>query len=156
MSAALDQQAPVAAAGHLSPIPRALWTTSAGIVLIAAAVAAGVAWTPVGEGLPDAGRIVVDGLPLLRLITLLAGGVMLGFGLSGIALDPGSSSGRLTRTGRRDLGVASAAAGLLAVSSLLLALFTLADVLGLGLPAITGPGIVSTYLWDVEGSRAQA
>lgn len=155
MSAAVDQQAPAARSRRLSPAPRWLWAGSALLALIATAIVAGILWTPVGDGLPDAGALVVDGLPVVRLVTLLSGGAMLGFGLSAIALDPGCSSRRLTRTGRRDLAVASAAAGLLAVSSLLLALLTLADVLGLGLADVATPGIISTYVWDLEGSRAQ-
>ena len=97
--------------------------------------------------------LVVDGLPVLRLVSLLAGGAMVGFGLSAVALDPGARTS-LTRSGRADLAVASVSAFVLAGASLLFAVFTLADVLGIGLADLTGPGIVSTYLWDVEVSRA--
>ena len=77
----------------------------------------------------------------------------MGFGLSAVALDPGAAS-RVTRSGRADLAVAAAAALLLAGTSLLIALFTLADVLGVGLRELRTPGLVSTYIWDVEVSRA--
>ncbi len=123
------------------------------MAVIAAAVAAGVRWEPVSDGLPDAGRLVVDGLPLLRLLSLLAGGTMVGFGLSAVALDPGARTS-LTRSGRADLAVASVSAFVMAGASALFAVFTLADVLGIGLLDLTAPGLMSTYLWDVEVSRA--
>lgn len=134
-------------------LPRALWTGAAALAALVAAVAAGVRWQPVADGLPDAGRLVVDGLPVLRLVSLLAGGAVVGFGLSAVALDPGARTD-LTRAGRADLAVASVSAFVLAVASLLFAVFTLADVLGIGLVELTAPGLLSTYLWDVEVSRA--
>jgi len=138
-------------------LPRLLWGGAALAALLAAAIVAGVRWAPVGEGLPDAGRLVVDGLPLLRLVTLLAGGAVLGFTLSAVALDPGAagpSAGVVTRSGRQDLAVAAAAAFLMSAAALLVALFTLADVLGLPLGQVVSPAIVVTYVWDVEVSRA--
>ena len=142
-----------APAGRSSFLPRALWSLAAFAALVAAAIAAGVWWQPVSDGLPDAGRLVVDGLPVLRLVSLLAGGAMVGFGISAVALDPGARTS-LTRSGRSDLAVASASAFVMAATSLMFALFTLADVLGIALSGLTSPGIVSTYLWDVEVSRA--
>ncbi len=142
-----------APAGRSAAMPRVLWSIAAFGALVAAALAAGIWWQPVSDGLPDAGRLVVDGLPVLRLVSLLAGGVMVGFGISAVALDPGAQSS-LTRSGRSDLAVASASAFVMAGASLLFALFTLADVLGIGLSGLTSPGIVSTYVWDVEVSRA--
>ncbi len=142
-----------AALGWSGRLPRVLWVVAALAALTLAAVVAGVRWEPVSDGLPDAGRVVVDGLPLLRLVSLLAGGAMVGFGLSAVALDPGARTS-LTRSGRVDLAVAAASAFLLAGASVLFAVFTLADVLGIGLADLTAPGLVATYLWDVEVSRA--
>jgi putative copper resistance protein D len=139
--------------GRLGLLPRALWSVAALVALMVAAVAAGVRWAPVSDGLPDAGRLVVDGLPVLRLLSLLAGGAMVGFGLSAVALDPEARTS-LTRSGRTDLAVATVSAFVMAGSSLLFAVFTLADVLGIGLAELTAPGLLSTYLWDVEVSRA--
>ncbi|HYN56218.1 MAG TPA: cytochrome c oxidase assembly protein [Motilibacterales bacterium] len=150
---AREREASTAPARRPSLLPRVLWAAAALVALLGAAVAAGVLWRPVGDGLPDAGRLVVDGLPVLRLVSLLAGGAMLGFGLSAVALDPGVRTS-LTRSGRGDLAVASIAAFILAGASLLFAVFTLADVLGIGLVDLTAPGLISTYLWDVEVSRA--
>ena len=154
-STATAQTSPSAAPGRerSSFGPRVLWSGAALVVLAAVAVVAGVAWRPVEDGLPDAGRLVVDGLPVLRLVSLLGGGLLVGFGLSAVAMDPGARTS-LTRSGRVDLGVASASALAMAVASLLFALFTLADVLGIGLADLTAPGLVTTYLWDVEVSRA--
>lgn len=139
--------------GRSGLLPRALWSVAALVALMVAAVAAGVRWAPVSDGLPDAGRLVVDGLPVLRLLSLLAGGAMVGFGLSAVALDPEARTS-LTRSGRTDLAVATVSAFVMAGSSLLFAVFTLADVLGIGLSELTAPGLLSTYLWDVEVSRA--
>ncbi len=142
-----------AAPGRSGLLPRVLWAMAAVVTMGAAAVAAGIWWAPTNDGLPDAGRVVVDGLPILRLTSLLAGGVMVGFGLSAVALDPVALT-RLTRSGRADLGVAAVAAFLMAAASLLFAVFTLANVLGVGLGDLTDPGVLSTYLWEVEVSRA--
>lgn len=139
--------------GRSGLLPRALWSVAALVALAVTAVAAGVRWAPVSDGLPDAGRLVVDGLPALRLLSLLAGGALVGFGLSAVALDPGARTS-LTRSGRADLAVATVSAFVMAGSSLLFAVFTLADVLGIGLSELSAPGLLSTYLWDVEVSRA--
>ena len=153
-SAASRSAAPRAA--HLPRVPRLIWALAAAIALLGSAVALGVTWAPVEDGLPDAGRIVVDGLPVLRLAAMLSGGALLGFTLSAVALDPGASgesAGVVTPSGRRDLAVAAASAVVLACASLGYALFTLSDVLGLPLGQLT-PAIITTYLWDVEVSRA--
>ncbi len=135
-----------------SRIPRVVWAGAALLALGVAALAGGLWWAPLEDGLPDAGRLVVDGLPLLRLVILLAGGTLAGFGLSAIALDP-SAKTSVTRSGHIDLTVAATSAFVLAGASLLFAVFTLADVLGVGLGELTGP-VLRTYLWDVEVSRA--
>ena len=44
--------------------PRVVWVVAAAVALVVAASAAGVLWSPVEEGLPDAGRLVVDGVEL--------------------------------------------------------------------------------------------
>jgi cytochrome c oxidase assembly factor CtaG/putative copper export protein len=139
--------------------PRLLWSGVAVAVLVVGAVVLGQTWRAAANGLPDAGRLVVDGLPLLRLAMLLSGGVVLGFATSAVALDPtaaaaGSPRGSITVLGRTDLRVAVAGAIAMSVTSVLVALFTLADVLGLPLGQVLQPGIVSTYLWEVEASRA--
>ena len=139
--------------GRPPVVARVIWGLAAFTALVLTAAAAGIWWSPALDGLPDAGRLVVNGLPVLRLVTLLAGGVLVGFGLSAVALDPGART-KLTRAGRRDLAVASAAAFLMAGAGALFAVFTLADVLGIGLGELTQPGLLSTYLWDVEVSRA--
>ncbi len=135
-----------------SPVPRIVWAGAALLALALAAAAAGLWWAPIEDGLPDAGRLVVDGIPLLRLVTLLTGGLLAGFGLSAIALDPAAKTS-VTRSGRIDLGVAATGAFVLAGASMLFAVFTLADVLGVGLGDLTRP-VLRTYLWDVEVSRA--
>ncbi len=136
-------------------IPRVVWGVAAAVALLATAALTGVRWAPVLNGLPDAGRLVVDGLPVLRLLTLLGGGVMLGFAVSGVALDPHASATHLGSAGRRDLSIAVGGAVVTAVASALVALLTLAEVLGIGLAEVLDVGILKTYLWDVEVSRAQ-
>lgn len=147
-----------ASRARLPGLPRLVWVGAALVVLTAGAVWLGLTWQQVPAGLPDAGRLVVDALPVTRLAMLLSGGVLLGFALSAIALDAtaGSSTprGLVTPLGRADLAVAVAAAALFAGAATLLALLTLADVLGLPLSQALAPGIVATYLWDVEASRA--
>jgi cytochrome c oxidase assembly factor CtaG/putative copper export protein len=153
-SAPARSSAPPAA--PLPRLPRVVWALAAAFAVLGSAVALGVVWTPSEEGLPDAGRLVVDGLPVLRLAAMLSGGALLGFALSAVALDPGAagdSAGMITTSGRRDLAVAAGSAVALAGASLAYALFTLSDVLGLPLGQLT-PAIITTYLWDVDGSRA--
>lgn len=148
----------VTSRARLPGLPRLVWVVAALVVLIAGAVWLGLTWQEVPAGLPDAGRLVVDALPVTRLAMLLSGGVLLGFALSAIALDPSGAGstprGLVTPLGRADLAVAVAAAALFAGAATVLALLTLADVLGLSLSQTLAPGIVATYLWDVEASRA--
>ena len=61
-------------------IARTVWGLAAFTALVLTAAAAGTWWSPARDGLPDAGWLVVNGLPVLRLVTLLAGGTMVGFG----------------------------------------------------------------------------
>ncbi len=140
--------------GRRASVPRLVWAVAAGVALALAAALTGVRWAPPPAGLPDAGRLVVDGLPALRLLTLLGGGILAGFAVSAVALDPDAAGAQLSRRGRRDLAVAAAGAAVLVPASILLALLTLADVLGMGLGEALDPRIVATYLWDVEVCRA--
>jgi putative copper resistance protein D len=153
------EPSPATTAPRRGALPRVVWIVAAVVVLLVVALAAGIRWEPAPDGLPDAGRLVVDGIPLLRLVQLLAGGALLGFTLSAVALDPGAkgpSAGVLTGEGRRDLTVAVVAAALLSLASGVLALLTLADILGVPLGQVLAPGVVTTYLWDVDVSRAHA
>jgi putative copper resistance protein D len=88
-------------------------------------------------------------LPLLQLLTYGAGIVTFGFLLAAAFLDPQGSKGHVSRTGRRDLLVVSRAAAAWAVLSLLTALVTFADFLGLPLGQALAPSTVSTYFWSV-------
>jgi cytochrome c oxidase assembly factor CtaG len=156
MPTAQVTESPEPAPARRPRLPRVVWAVAAFAAQLVAALTAGILWEPGPDGLPDAGRLVVDGLPLLRLVALLSGGVLVGFALSAVALDPaasGDSAGVLSPSGRRDLAVAAGSSLVLAVSSLAYAVFTLADVLGLPLGQLT-PAIVTTYLWDVDVSRA--
>lgn len=157
MPTAQVTESPELAPARQSRLPRAVWVVSAFLGLLVAALSAGILWEPVADGLPDAGRLVVDGLPLLRLVTLLSGGVLVGFTLSAVALDPaatGPSAQVSEPAGRRDLAVAAGAGLLMSVAAVVYSVFTLADVLGLPLSEVVTPGILTTYLWDVEVSRA--
>lgn len=146
--------APAPAVARRALGPRLLWTLAALLTLVGLAAAAQVSWRPAPAGLPDAGPLVVDGLPVLRLVTLLAGGIALGFALSAVALDPGAGRDRVGPLGRRDLRISAGAAGVLAAASVVVSVVTLADVLGIGMGEVLRPGIIATYLWDVESSRA--
>ncbi len=152
-TAAAQQRAVRQPARRRPLLPRVVWSLAAALTLLLGAGLMGLRWSPVPDGLPDAGRLVVDGLPVLRLVTLLAGAALVGFALSAVALDPTARS-RLSRSGRTDAALAGGSALVLSGASILFALFTLADVLGVGLSGLTAPGLLSTYVWDVEVSRA--
>lgn len=138
--------------GHKAPI--GLWAGAAAAVAALAAVITGTHWVPSVDGLPDAGRLVVDGLPVLRVVSLLAGGLCAGFVLSGFALDSTASGERLSGIGRRDLRRASLAAAIWTFAAAGYGLWALADVLGLPLSQAANYGVISTYAWDVETTRA--
>ncbi len=139
-----------------APLPWMVWAITALVSLGVAAAVAGILWAPSDDGLPDAGALVVDGLPLLRLVGLGAGITMLGAALHVLVLDPASPgpAGRPDRTARRGLRIAAIAAIVLAVSSVVGALMALADVLGVPLQQAIDPPILVTFLWYVEVSRA--
>lgn len=139
-----------------APLPWMVWAITALVSLGVAAAVAGILWAPSGEGLPDAGALVVDGLPLLRLVALLAGATMLGAALHVLVMDPASPGpqGRPDRAAARGLRVAAIAAIVLAVASVVGALMALADVLGVPLQQAVDVQVMVTFLWYVEVSRA--
>ncbi len=134
--------------------PLLVWSGTAAVALVVAGAIVGLGWQQVAEGLPDAGPLVVDAIPVLRLITVLAGAGLLGFLCSAVLLDPGARGECLGPEGLRDMRWASGMAGVLALASASMSLLTLADVLGMTLGELGAPGVVQTYLWDVPTSRA--
>lgn len=134
--------------------PVAVWAGAAAAFAAVTASVTGTHWAPSPDGLPDAGRLVVDGLTVLRLITLLSGGLCAGFLLSGFALDTTATVQRLGAAGRRDLRRAAVAAGIWALAGGGYGLLALADVLGLPLSQVSNYGVIRTYAWDVETTRA--
>ena len=119
-------------------------------------VVAGGAYEPSTPGLPDPGPIVGWGLPILRLLTLLAGALTVGWLVGAAFLDPQGKDGVVSPTGRRDLTRAVITSGIWAVLALLQMFFLLAEILGVGLDRAMSPDIAATYAWEVPQTRALA
>ncbi|MGV1003601.1 MAG: cytochrome c oxidase assembly protein [Candidatus Nanopelagicales bacterium] len=131
-----------------------LWLGVGAAVAAVAAVATSTHYSPAPDGLPDSGRLVVDGITAMRLVGLLAGALCAGFILSGFALDTTATTDQLGREGRRDLRRAAVWAWVWALSSAAYGLFALADVLGVTLGEAAQPSLLRTYAWDVTTTRA--
>ncbi len=119
-------------------------------------VMAGGSYEPSTPGLPDAGPIVGWGLPLLRMLTLLAGALTVGWLIGAAFLDPQGKGGVVSPTGRRDLTRAVITSGIWAVLALLQMFFLLGEILGVGLDRAMSPDVAATYAWEVPQTRALA
>jgi len=119
-------------------------------------VTAGGAYEPAILGLPDPGPVVGWGLPILRILTLLAGALTVGWLIGAAFLDPHGKDGTVSPTGRRDLTRATVTAGIWAVLALLQMFFLLAAILGVGLDRAMSPDVAATYAWEVPQTRALA
>ena len=142
-----------------SPRPGLLAAGAAALGLIAMAiglVTAGGSYEPSIPGLPDPGPIVGWGLPVLRMLTLLAGALTVGWLIGAAFLDPQGKDGVVSPTGRRDLTRAVVTSGIWAVLALLQMFFLLAEILGVGLDRAMSPDIAATYAWEVPQTRALA
>jgi putative copper resistance protein D len=117
---------------------------------------AGGAYEPSIPGLPDPGPVVGWGLPILRMLTLLAGALTVGWLIGAAFLDPQGKGGVVSPTGRRDLTRAVITSGIWAVLALLQMFFLLAEILGVGLDRAMSPDIAATYAWEVPQTRALA
>jgi cytochrome c oxidase assembly factor CtaG len=119
-------------------------------------VVAGGAYEPAIPGLPDPGPAVGWGLPILRMLTLLAGALTVGWLMGAAFLDPHGKDGVVSSTGRRDLTRAVVTSGIWAVLALLQMFFLLAEILGVGLDRAMSPDVAATYAWEVPQTRALA
>lgn len=111
-------------------------------------------YVPAEPGLPDPGPLVGWGSPILRALSNLAAIATIGWLLSATFLAPSSRDGVVSRQGRTDLRLATAAALVWAVLALLQMFFELAYVLGLTLAKAATPDIVSTYANEIPTTRA--
>jgi cytochrome c oxidase assembly factor CtaG len=96
------------------------------------------------------------GLPILRMLTLLAGALTVGWLMGAAFLDPHGKDGVVSSTGRRDLTRAVVTSGIWAVLALLQMFFLLAEILGVGLDRAMSPDVAATYAWEVPQTRALA
>ena len=126
------------------------------IAMAVGLVVAGGSYEPSTPGLPDPGPIVGWGLPILRMLTLLAGALTVGWLIGAAFLDPQGKGGVVSLTGRRDLTRAVITSGVWAVLALLQMFFLLAEILGVGLDRAMSPDIAATYAWEVPQTRALA
>ena len=135
-----------------------------GAALVAAAISsmavalvvAGGAYQPPAEGIVDAGPVIVWLTPIMRLLTLLAGIVTIGWIGAAAVLDPASKNGTVSRAGRLDVRRASIAAFVWAFLALVQLVFTLADVLAVPLSTALDPTVIGTYAYDLPATRALA
>lgn len=126
------------------------------ITMAVGLVVAGGDYEPSPAGLPDPGPLVGWGLPILRVLTTLAGALTVGWLLAAAFLDPQGREGVVSPTGRRDLMRAVSTSAVWAVLALLQMFLLLADVLGVGLDRALTPEVAATYAWDVPQTRALA
>jgi cytochrome c oxidase assembly factor CtaG/uncharacterized membrane protein len=126
------------------------------IAMATALIVAGGDYQPSTPGLPDPGPLVGWGLPILRLLTTLAGALTVGWLLAAAFLDPQGKDGVVSPTGRRDLMRAVTTAAIWAVLALLQMFLLLADILGVSLARAMSPEVAATYAWEIPQTRALA
>ncbi len=134
-----------------------LITCLAALAVVAAAfglVIAGAVYEPAAAGLPDPGPIVGWGVPILRVLTLIAGIITIGLLLFAAVLGPAGKNGVLSKVGRADMTRASIAALVWAVLAFLQMIWTLALVLALSIPETLDPQVLSTYANELPTTRA--
>ncbi|WP_236794470.1 cytochrome c oxidase assembly protein [Amycolatopsis sp. GM8] len=112
-----------------------------GVVVLLAALAGGTPYTQVGNG--DPGLLVSVGAPVLRLLADLSGTVCVG-ALVFVVTCTRPREGKLTGAGYGEVRWAAVAAGVWAVSAVLLVPFSAADTGGLPLPVVLAnlPGLL--------------
>lgn len=123
-------------------------------VVAMALVASGAQYEPAAAGLPDPGPVVGWGVPVLRVLTLIAGIVTIGLLLFAALLGPAGKNGVLSKVGRADMTRASIAALVWAVLAFLQMIWTLALVLALSIPETLDPQVLSTYANELPTTRA--
>jgi len=126
------------------------------VILVAALTVTGGSYAPAAAGLPDPGPVVGWGLPIVRLLTDLAGAVTLGWLLAAAFLDPSGTRGVVSPEGRQDLLRATVTSGAWAVLALLQMFLALAQILGVPLDRAMSPDVAATYAWDIPLTRALA
>lgn len=126
------------------------------VVLAVALTVTGGSYVPSAAGLPDPGPIVGWGLPIVRLLTDLAGAATIGWLLAAAFLDPSGARGAVSREGRDDLLRATVSAGAWAVLALLQMFLTLAQILGVPLDRAMSPDVAATYAWEIPLTRSLA
>ena len=137
---------------------RRLWL--AGISLAALfALLIGLYWggsayeTP-AEGLPDPGPLVGWGLPVAKLLSVALGALTIGLLLAAAFLLPSPGRGVVSKSGRRDLLLASASAAGWSISSLFVLFFTHATVMGQPLLQALEPQTFLTFAFEVPQNVA--
>ncbi|MGW3352794.1 cytochrome c oxidase assembly protein [Nonomuraea rubra] len=110
--------------------------------LVIGLLAGGAALTVTIAGLADAGDVTRWGLPLAKLAADLSAVVTVGALLMAAVLLP-SHKGLLTQEASRYARLASRAALVWAVASLLTMLFTLSDLMAVPVIQLTGPAVIS-------------
>jgi cytochrome c oxidase assembly factor CtaG/putative copper export protein len=124
------------------------------VVSASALVVSGGAYEPALVGLPDPGPVVGWGVPILRVLTLVAGIVTIGLLLFAGVLGPAGKKGVLSRVGRTDMTRASMAALVWAILAIMQMIWTLALVLAISIPETMNPSVLTTYANELPTTRA--
>ena len=104
-------------------------------------------------GIPGPDTLVTAGVPLLRLLSTMAGVATLAGLIATLVLYPPSRRGVVSRAGRRCLVVAAWTSGAWSLLCTAQAMWTFADILGLPLAQALDPEVVAAFWWDVPQVR---
>lgn len=158
MTTTTENAAPEAAPTRPARIgPWVLGLVAIGVASASIAMAAaGGAYEPPTQGLPDPGPIVGWGLPMSRILTDIAAAFTAAWLIGAAFLNPAGRDGVVSRLGRNDVMRAAVSAVVWAVLALIQMVLTLANVLGIPLTEAIRPEVISTYAWDVPTTRALA
>lgn len=124
------------------------------VFLALSLVVAGGGYVEPAPGVPSSSPFVAWAVPVLRLLTLMAGIVTIGFVGAAAVLDPSGRDGLVSRIGRADVRRAAISAFVWAALALVQLVFTLADVLAIPFVSALDPAIISTYANELPVTRA--
>ena len=125
----------------------------AGAALVVALVAGHGAPSAAPDGIPDPGALTAWGLPLLRLVSDLAGIATVGLLLAAVLLLP-SPEGELSGLALRSSRAAGRAALVWVAAALMLGLFTVSDIFAIPLGDAASAPLLAGFLRDTGTGQA--
>lgn len=116
-------------------------------------IISGASYEAPPEGLPDSGPVVAWLIPIMGALGFVSAMATVGWLLFAGFLDPNLGKETVSHAGRKALIRVSIAAAIWCLVSLVAAVLTLANILGVPAGTALSPNVFTTYAWAVEDVR---